>query len=143
MDKLRKNKLFERNLKSNKGFTMQDVAIAVVILILFAGIVGSIYISIYKVQAETQIDAVVTLYMIQIAEYIDKVSYDEVENGMEQTLRNQFQVPSPYQFTVDVTNYQPTEDNNDLIKEIIITFNYSYAGKEKTMVFEKLKIKEL
>ena len=47
-------KAINLNLKSNQGFTIQDLAVAIMILILFAGTIGGIYISILTVQAETK-----------------------------------------------------------------------------------------
>ena len=66
------------NLKSNQGFTMQDLAVAIIILILFAGTIGGIYVSILTVQAETKIDAIVTVYAMQILEDIDRIDYEDV-----------------------------------------------------------------
>ena len=76
------NKLYKK-LKSDKGFTMQDVIIGLVILTIFAGTVASSYLAIYKVQAQTQATAVASLYGIQILENIDRISYEQVKNGME------------------------------------------------------------
>ena len=76
-----------KKLKSNKGFTMQDVIIGFVILTVFAGTIAGTYLAIYKTQAQTQATAVASLYGIQILENIDRISYEQVKNGMEQSYK--------------------------------------------------------
>ena len=93
---MKKDKLRKR-IKSNQAFTMQDLVIAIMVLLLFVGTIGGTYLAIYQVQADTKLDSVATLYMIQMLEYIDKIGYDEVTNGMEETLRTQFAVPSRFE----------------------------------------------
>jgi len=44
-------------LKTSRGFTLQDLVIAIIILMLFAGTIGGIYVVIYKTQIETKIDS--------------------------------------------------------------------------------------
>ena len=76
-----------KKLKSNKGFTMQDVIIGLVILTVFAGTIAGTYLAIYKTQAQTQATTVASLYGIQILENIDRISYEQVKNGMEQSYK--------------------------------------------------------
>lgn len=76
-----------KKLKSNQGFTMQDVIIGLVILTMFAGTIAGSYLAIYKVQAQTQATAVASLYGVQILENIDRISYEQVTDELEDTYR--------------------------------------------------------
>lgn len=131
------------NLKSNQGFTMQDLAVAIIILILFAGTIGGIYVSILTVQAETKIDAVVTVYAMQILEDIDRIDYEDVTNGMEESYRTKFKIPSSMTLNINVTNYEPETNSEDIIKNIKVTIDYSFRGKTKQFVIENIKVKEV
>lgn len=136
-------KSVKQALKSNKGFTMQDLAIAIIAFVLLAGTVTSIYLSIYKVQADTQVDAVATLYTIQIMERIDKLAYDEVvENNLENlvnTMRQDFTIPSSFRIGLEIIPY----NQDDIVKTVKLTFTYSFSGKEKNIIIERLKVKEI
>ena len=130
-------------LKSNNGFTMQDLIIAIAIFILFAGIIGSLMVIIFKVQSDSQVDEVGTLYVIQIAEYIDKISFDEVESGMGDALAKKFNVPSNFTVTVSVSDYKPTGETISYVKEVDINLEYSFANNSRNIRIQRLKIKEL
>lgn len=125
--------------KSNRGFTMQDVIVAMVILVLFAGVIGSSYVTIYKIQAETKLNATATLCAIQILENIDKIDYDQVNNGDLKNWRADYEVPNGMNLSLEVKPYN--EEN--IIKNVKLTISYEFAGKTETLVLEKIKVKEL
>ncbi len=128
-----------KNLKSNKGFTMQDVIIAIAILTLFAGTIAGSYLAIYKIQAETQITAVATLYGIQILENIDRIAYEDVKNGMEDTYKQAYGISDQMGLRIEVSQY----DSENTIKMVKLTLSYQVAGNKEDLVLEKLKVKEL
>ena len=132
-----------KSIKCSDGFTMQDLAIAIVVLLLFVGTIGGTYLAIYQLQADTKVDSVATLYMIQMLEYIDKIGYDEVSNGMEDTLRTQFNIPRGYVISIDVSSYLPSTDSLDLVKKVKLTIKYTFQEKERNIIIEKLKVKEI
>ena len=126
-------------LKSNKGFTMQDVIIGMIILTMFAGTIASTYIAIYKIQAETQMTAVATLYSIQILENIDRIAYEDVTNGMEDTYKQAYNISNKMDLKIEVSPY----NTEDTLKKIKLTFTYEIAGNTEQLVLEKLKAKEI
>ena len=128
-----------KKLKSNKGFTMQDIIIAMAILVLFAGTIGGIYVAVYKIQCETKLNAVATLYAIQILENIDKISYDEVTTGMESNYRSLYNVPDSMNLQLDVSQY----GTDDVIKIIKLTISYESSGDTEEIVLEKIKVREI
>lgn len=138
---MKKKRFFK--LKSNNGFTMQDLIIAIAIFMLFAGIIGTAILSTFRVQSDSQVDEVGTLYAIQIAEYIDKISFDEVESGMGDTLAKKFDVPSNFTVTVKVSDYKPTGETLSCVKEVDINLEYNFANDSRNIRIQRLKIKEL
>ncbi len=128
-----------KRLKSNKGFTMQDVIIGMVILTVFAGTIAGTYLAIYKIQAETQMTAVASLYGIQILENIDRIAYEDVKNGMEDTYKQAYGISDQMGLKIEVSQY----DDEDTLKMIRLTLTYEIAGNTEELVLEKLKVKEI
>ena len=130
-------KLLER-IKNNKGFTMQDLVIALIILTLFAGTIGGTFIAVYKMQARTKITSVATLYGIQILENIDKIDYDEVVTGDLKTWQSDYNIPDSISLDIEVSSY----NEEDTIKKVKLTIGYEFDGSPETLVLEKFKVKE-
>lgn len=128
-----------QKLKSNKGFTMQDVIIGMVILTVFAGTIAGSYLAIYKIQAQTQMTAVASLYGIQILENIDRIAYEDVKNGMEDTYKQAYDISDKMDLKIEVSPY----GTEDTLKMIRLTLTYEIAGNTEELVLEKLKVKEI
>lgn len=128
-----------KKLKSNRGVTMQDVIIGMVILTVFAGTIAGSYLAIYKIQAETQMTAVATLYGIQILENIDRIAYEDVNNEMENTYRQAYDISEKVGLEIQVSQY----DDKDTLKLVKLTLTYEIAGNTEELVLEKLKVKEI
>lgn len=142
MKNIKKNKLI--NLKQNKGFTMQDLIIAFGIILVVGGTIGTTYLAIYSIQIETKKDAIATLYAIQITEYIDKISYEEVIEGMDtEAIKQEFNISNKYEVNINVGNYEQDGENLDMVKKVRIEINYTFDNQERKIVFNRLKIKEL
>lgn len=142
MKNIKKNKLI--NLKQNKGFTMQDLIIAFGIILVVGGTIGTTYLAIYSIQIETKKDAIATLYAIQITEYIDKISYEEVIEGMDtEAIKQEFNISNKYEVNINVGNYEQDGKNLDMVKKVRIEINYTFDNQERKIVFNRLKIKEL
>lgn len=146
-----KKKIF----KHGKGVTMMDVAIAIVVLCIFAGTIGRIYYLIAYNNAMIKLDAIATYYVVILAEDIDRISYDEVQNKTNDELKTElinrfrqrnetFEVwPDNLRITLTVTNYKNGEDEKDIIKYVNIEAKYNaFGGKEETYEINTLKIKE-
>lgn len=128
-----------KKLKSNKGFTIQDVIIAIVVISIFAATIGGIYLSIYRIQVKTKISSVASLYGIKIIEYIDKVSYEQVTSDMLDKYRNELEIPSSIGLQLEVSKY----NEEDTIKKVKLVVSYNLEDEEQNLILEKLKIKEI
>lgn len=135
--------MIKTNIKSDFGFTMTDLVIAMIIFLIFSGLVVTAFYSSYVVNSKTKITASATNYSIQILEDIDKITYDEVQNGMENMYRQKFSIPNGYSLKMKVTNYNEGNDKEDLIKNVKLTIEYKIAGDTEKIVINKIKVKEL
>lgn len=132
------------NIKSQKGFTMQDLVIAIVIIGLLTGILGTVMVAVYRVNLKAKITANATNYIIQIMEDIDKTSYDNVTEDLVTSYAEKFSIPSRYNISLKVENYNENNDKEDLIKKVELTISYHIESDvEEKIVINKLKIKEI
>lgn len=132
-------------LKSNKGVTITDVVIAVLLMTLFMGVLGSLYTGIVTRSVETKLNSIATYNLIKIAEYIDKISYEEVEDSLNDIIKDECEISSDMIVNIEVENYN-SQDNTkeDIIK--IVEIQIGYQTFDNTTInygIRKLKIKEM
>lgn len=131
------------SLKSNKAFTITDLVTAIIIFLLFSGIVVTAFYNVFKSSSKIKIEAAATNYAIQILEDIDKITYNEVQNGMENHYRQKFSIPDGYNIQIEVTNYNEGNNKEDLIKNVMLKIEYKISNDTEKIVINKMKIKEL
>ena len=141
MKKIIDNKL---NIKSENGFTVQDLLIAIFIIMLFAALISTTMFSVYKNNAKVNVSAQMATYAVQILEDIDKISYEEVNSDLSQTYASKFSIPSGYNIDIQVSNYGEGGKNvQDIIKIVKLTISYTLQGETEEFSVQKLKIKEM
>lgn len=131
------------NIKSNSGFTMTDLVTAIIIFTLFTGVIGTLLYSAFKVNLQTKLSAASLNYAIQILEDIDKITYEEVKNGIEDTYKEKFSIPEGFDLKVEVSNYNQGNSKEDLVKTVKLTITYEFSGSTENLVIHKLKVKEV
>lgn len=134
---------YNKNIKSDYGFTMTDLVIALIIFLIFSGLVVTAFYSSYVTNAKMKITASATNYAIQILEDIDKITYDEVKNEMEDMYRNKFSIPDGYSLKIEVSNYNEGNQKEDLIKNVTLIIAYKVVGDTEKIVINKIKVKEM
>ena len=117
--------------KQNKGISMPDVVIAISILSLFVGVIGTLYYQIASYTAEIRANAMAVHYAVQIAESTDKMLYEQVNEKLNNSIDIDYSLPEGFSAT-----------KQDIIKIVIITVNYEFLGQSKNYTIQKLKIKE-
>lgn len=130
-------------LRSNKGFTMQDLIIAIIIFTIFAGTICSLFVIIFNTQADTQVDEIAALYAVQIAEYIDRIDYDRVTNEISSVITKELDISENYTLNIDVSEYRPQNETETYMKIVKIILTYNFKQEDKNLTIEKLKIKEI
>ena len=137
--------ILKSRLKSHQGFTIQDLAIAIVILILFSSVMASTYMAILNTQTETKLDAVLTLYAVEILEYIDEIDYASLENPNQviALARNNLQIPSGVAINLEITPYESEENNEDIIKTVKVIVGYTLQENQHQITMTNIKVREV
>lgn len=133
-----------KNIKSNKGISIADLIIALLILTLLSGIIGNLLYQISYHNAALRMNAIAVDYAIRVAENIDKMTYEEVTSELTATSKEDYNLLEPFEIQINVTNYN--EDNtskSDIIKIVNIKVNYTLLKQEKTYEIRKCKVKEM
>lgn len=134
----------KNKLKSNKGFTMQDLIIACFVIIAFVGIITTLLYNVYKQKVEIELMSKMTIYSIEILEDIDKISYEEFKNKTVEDYRKQFSIPNGFNLEISISDYGAGNTNvEDLIKIVNLKISYELNGNLNEYKVEKLKIKEI
>ena len=134
----------KEKIKSNKAITITDLIIAVVILMIFIGSIGTLFYEISKNTSLMRMNAIAVNYVVQIAENIDKLTYEEVNENLNADVVELYDIPNSYTVLITVENYNDNDNiKEDLIKIITIKIDYSYLGESRTYEIKKLKIKEM
>lgn len=131
-------------IKSNKGFTMQDLIIAMLIITIFVGLVSSLMYSVYYINIKTDLTSQMSTYAVQILEDIDKIAYEEVTPSLASTYKEKFSIPAGFNINIEVSNYgEGMENIEDIIKIVKLSISYNLRGEEQTFSVQRLKIKEI
>lgn len=130
-------------IKSNSGFTMTDLVVALTIFTLFATVIGTLMFSAYKTNIQIKMSGAAIYYSLQILEDIDKISYEDVQDGMESGYINKFSIPSGFTLNIDVSNYNEGNNKEDLIKKVKLTISYKLFDDTENMIINKIKVKEV
>ncbi len=147
-----KKKMF----KQKKGVTMMDVAVALIVLTIFAGTIGRLYYMIAYNNAMIRLNAIATYYVVIVAEDMDRIGYDKVESktndelkvDLEEryTARNEnFEAwPDNLNITLTVENYDDGNSQKvDIVKKVNIVAKYKvFNNEEEAYAINTLKIKE-
>ena len=131
------------NIKSEKGFTMQDLLIACFLIVLFVSLISTLMYYVYNTNIRTDLTAQMATYAIQILEDIDKISYDEVTPSLAGTYYDKFSIPGGYNIKIDVSKYGEGEEGiDDIMKIVKLNISYTLRGETEEVTIQRLKIKE-
>lgn len=130
--------------KLNMGATLTDVVIAMLIIMLFTGILTTTFSGIYKNNIHIKMNAIAVDYAIKILEDIDKMPYEEVNNTLNEEITKKYENYKNYEAHLDIENYNKDDENNeDIIKIVTLTIKYNVIDSTEQYVVKKLKIKEM
>ena len=158
-------------IKEQKGFATSDALIAVLIIILFSGLIATISYNVYLSNSSIKRMSKATGYITNMFEYIDKEYYQNITvNGLEDyinnnqtvfnTTNNQINISSnntqetaktignnnpAFIMNIYIEYYNKTQGNTDkldLVKEITMTVNYKLGNKNQEITMTRNKAKE-
>lgn len=132
-----------KKVKENRAVSLADVAIGLIVLMIFTGIFTTWIYQIYKHNYLTKQDALVTNYMVKIAEEIDLLPYEEIDEDLSETINQECDIPDEYEVSFTIVDYKLNEETQDIIKYVTINIKYEVLGEELIYSIKKLKIKEI
>lgn len=131
------------NVKSESGFTMTDLAAALIIFAMFTGLICTLMYNAFRIEMQTKMAGNANFYAIEILEDIDKISYDDVVNGMESKYKAKFSISDNYNIKLEVSNYDEGGAKEDLIKNVKLTITYKLDNSTENLIINKIKVKEV
>lgn len=147
-------------IKKQDGFMVSEAIIAILIVIMFAGIIASLMYNIVLTSRRIKINSKEIEYVTGVLNYTNLISYDEVttENLIayinEKTENkdlisageNISELTTPYKMSIDVQSYEPTDttiEKKDLIKTIKVRVECKFGKKTYSTEMSTLrKIKD-
>ena len=143
------------SIKGNRGFTTADIVVAIVVMMIFVGMIATLFYNFYLSTTAKNRNAMATNYIVDVIEEIKAMNYDEVQkdtqdsnsiNNLIQQLEATKQIPKGYIITGEVQKYNETEGNTvkkDLVKILTIRVEYSLGKKTEKIEISTLLIKTI
>lgn len=138
-------KVRKLEIKENKGLTTADIVVAVSIIIIFIGLITSLFYNFYMTTTAKNRNAIATNCLIDVIEEIKTIKYEEIDNDKINLLISNMQenktIPKGYEINYEIQKYNEIEGNtskSDLIKILKVSVQYTLGQKE-----EKIEISTL
>lgn len=127
-------------ISNNKGLTGIDLTVAIIVLTLYTGIVVSLMSNTYKTSTEIQMGANAMSYATIVLEKVDEKAYEEIDDNFVEKLKSSGEVQMNDEYTVEIST---SEIEENMFKKVQVRVNYNFNGGKKTIIINKLKIKEI
>lgn len=143
------------SMKENRGFTTADIVVAIVVMMIFVGMIATLFYNFYLSTTAKNRNAMATNYIVDVIEEIKAMNYDEVQkdtqdsnsiNNLIQQLEATKQIPKEYIIAGEIQKYNETEgntDKKDLVKILTIRVEYSLGKKTEKIEISTLLIKTI
>lgn len=133
----------KNKLKSNKGISGVEIVISIGVILLFLGLIGGLFYKINYTSTSIRLNALAIDYAVKIAEKTDRLTYEEVNNDLNNNLKEEFEILDSYNAKISVEKYSDIDNTKeDIIKIVTIEINYDFMNQQEEFVIRKLKIKE-
>ncbi len=137
-------------IKSEAGATGMDMVAGIIIFILSAAVVASMYYQIYVTTTQIKVHQYALGCITDIFEKIDLESYENVsedkvkelikQSGLETYFNDEKNDSRVYSY---LENYKDeSKVDQDLVKKITITVVYTVGENQMTLPMSKIKVKE-
>lgn len=127
-------------ISNNKGVTGIDLTVAIIILTLYTGIIVILMSNTYRTSTEIQMGANAMSYATMVLEKVDEKAYEEIDNNFVTKLKSSGEVQMNDNYTVEISTNELEEN---MFKKVQVSVKYNLNGEEKSIVINKLKIKEI
>lgn len=131
-------------LKKDNGVFLQDIVIAITILCMFVGLIGTLFYKIILNSNMIKVNAIAAHYAVEVAEEVDRLSYDQINENFNIYINTKYDLPEILTLTVEVEKYnKDDETKDDIIKIVNIKVDYTVLNNTSSYEIKKLKIKEI
>ena len=127
-------------ISNNKGITGVDLTIGIIVLTLYTGVIISLMSRSYQLSKEIQMSANAMSYATIILEKVDEKAYEDIDADFVSKLQSSGEVKMSSDYTID---FSTEELEKDLFKKVKVSVKYNLNGETKSLVINKLKIKEI
>ena len=128
-------------IKSENGFTMQDLLAGCLILTIFVGTIAGLMTYVYKTNMQTRLMAQMASYAVEILEDIDKISYEDAQDKDGNYYKENFSIPAGFNVDLQFSDYG--ENLEDVIKIVNLKVSYTFNNDTTEYKIQRLKIKEM
>ncbi len=139
------NKKYKLTIKENKGFTTMDIAIGIIVMITFVGLMTSLFYNLYMTTTAKNRNAIATNCIIDVIEEIKTKPYEQIDHNQIEQIVKQLEendtIPKGYNVSTQLQKYNEIEGNRDkvdLIKILNVTVEYTIQEK-----VEKIEVSTL
>ena len=148
-----KYKLIRKKCKKQNGIVVTDAIIAILIVLLFVGIITSLISKISTEKYKIKINSQQMSLFTQIFEYVEKSSYadvtednliayiNEIDSGKISAGTSLDTLTTPNKVKVKVEKYTPAEESEylDLVKTVTISIENEFDNKTYRTEISRLK----
>lgn len=133
---------FIKEIKTNRGVSLADVAVAIILISIMLTTMGNMFYQVYYNMGKVRLNAIAMYYAVNILEDTDRFAYEEVDNDF--LTKNDYNLQENFEATINVEKYSDQyPEKEDIIKIVTLTINYTYQGTQEELTLKKLKIKEI
>lgn len=147
----------KEKLKQQKGIVVSDAIVAILIILLFAGIITSIMVNITLESTKIKMNSQQIDFATEIFEYVEGLAYDDVTqdslinyvNGKNMTVVSAgatidtvSNTDAPYKIGIQVETYTPSDTSLpelDIVKTITLTIENNLNGKSYSTTMSTIK----
>ena len=149
----------KKMLKNEKGIATTDGLVAILVVILFTGIIATLLYNIYIANVSVKRITAANTYIIDIFEQSEKMNYEDVtaanlisyfnekyynnDKKEAQALSQDGNSDAKYKVIINVEKYNETqgnEDKEDMVEEIYLTVIYKLGSRNQQISMKHMKI---
>ena len=112
---------------SNKGITLIDLTVGLVVLALFVGVIVSLMTYTYKTSLDIQKSANAMSYATIVFEKVDEKAYEDVDNDFISKLKESGEIQMNDDYALSLST---SELEKDLFKKVELHVDYKLKIKE-------------
>ncbi len=132
-------------LKSEKGFTGIDIAIAVVVLFIFVSIIAMLSYSINSSAKEIDLKSEATAIAVEEIEKLKNKTFDEISQMQEISQEEMTDIGKEgFYKTITIKDYSEIVEGKvpGLVKQATVTISYQFKAEEKKVELSTIFSKE-